>query len=93
MRQGDDALVAQRPVAGEIAHIIAQVFAVQSGDHRIFIDDRITRKVQQHRAGLHDRHTFIVDEIACRVQQRHMQRHEIAVFEQVFDAIRLLHLR
>ena len=57
---------------------------VQRRDHGGLVDHALAREIEQHRARLHQRHALGVDQVAGRVQQRHMQGDEIAVLEHVF---------
>jgi hypothetical protein len=61
---------------------------LQCRGDRVFVDDAVAREVEQHRARLHGREAIGVEQVARHCQQRHVQRHEVGLLEQLLDAVR-----
>ena len=75
----------------EVAQVVLEAPRAQRHQHGVLVDDGVAREVEQHRARLHRREPRLVDEVARRRHERHVQRDEIGVLEHLLDRVRLAH--
>ena len=93
MGQCSDAWLTKERSTGKIAKIIFEPMIAQRCDDRLFVNNRIARKIQQRSAGLHRGEPLAVDQMMRHRQQRDVQRHEIRMLQQFLDAVRAPHAR
>src|SRR5690606_27031119 len=89
MRQRRDLRMPEELRRGEIAYVGVQASAVEGRDHGRVVNDRAAREIDQYRLVGHEREAVAVDEVACRLDQRHVQGDRVAALEQVVERIGL----
>ena len=72
---------------GKVAQVVLEAVLAQRRDHRLVVDERVAREIEQHRAVLHHGEALGVDQVARGRQQRHVQRDEIGLPQQLLDAV------
>jgi hypothetical protein len=65
----------------------------QRFDDRFVAGHGVACEVKQHRIGLQDCQSLRIDQVARCLEQRHMERYEVRVLNQLIDAVRLAHTR
>ena len=83
----------RRRRARKIADVVFERPRMQRGAYGVFVDERVAREVEQHGAGLHRREPRRVEHVARHGEERHMQRDEIGLPQQLLGAARLAHAR